>query len=308
MADGAEIKARISSIAETKKVTDAMYMISSVKMRRARREVEKTTPYFKALKEEIGELFRHIPETSNRYFKVPDLEMGAHMKHGILLVTSDKGLAGAYNSTALGMCEEYISRHPETVVFIVGEYGRQYFEAEGIPYVRDFRYSAELPTVWKARRICADLLEYFDDGRLDEINIIYTDYKGGLPSECKRNVLLPLKRSRFAIPKDEEQDEKTEFYPDPDTVLAGVVPSYLTGFIYSSLVDSYCSEQQSRMTAMNSASRNADEMLKDLKLLYNSVRQAAITREVTEITAGAKALKNKRKLKSVNTEGGAFGS
>lgn len=294
MSDGAEIKARIASITETKKVTDAMYMISSVKMNRARREVENTAPYFSSLKQEIGELFHHIPETSNRYFKVPEPRQGGHMNHGILLVTSDKGLAGAYNQTAIAVCEEYIARHPQTVLFIVGEYGRQYFTSKGTSFVGDFRYSAELPTVWKARRICADLLEYFDSGRLDEINIIYTDYINGHSSECKRNVLLPLKRSRFAAPTDAEAQHSTEFYPDPDTVLSGIIPSYLTGYIYSSLVDSYCSEQQARMTAMSSASRNADEMLRELKLRYNRVRQAAITREMTEITSGARALKRKR--------------
>lgn len=306
MADGAELKARIVSVAETKKVTDAMYMISSVKMRRAKREVEKTAPYFNALKEEIGELFRHIPETSNRYFKVPDPKAGEHMKHGILLVTSDKGLAGSYNQTVLGMCEEIMTAHPETVTFIVGEYGRQYFRSKGMSFVEDFRYSAELPTVWKARRICADLLEYFDDGRVDEINIIYTDYKNGQPSECKRNILLPLKRSRFAAPKRTEDEESAQFWPDPDTVLAGVIPSYLTGFIYSSLVDSYCSEQQSRMSAMNSASRNAEDMLKELKLKYNGVRQAAITREMTEIASGAKALRKKKMSKRIVTEVKSF--
>lgn len=303
MPDGAEIKARISSIAETKKVTDAMFMISSVKMRRAKNEVEKTTPYFRALKKEIGELFRHIPETSNRYFAVKRSSPGAHLKHGILLVTSDKGLVGAYNQNAISLCEKYISEHPETVIFIVGEYGRQYFSSKKIPFVEDFRYSAEAPTVWKARRMCADMLEYYDDGRLDEINIIYTDYINSGKNECRRNVLLPLTRSRFASDSTEEPVFPTQFHPDPDTVLSSIVPSYLTGFIYGCLVDSYCSEQQSRMSAMSAASDSADEMLAELKLRYNSVRQAAITREMTEITAGAAALRRKREKRKTGTGG-----
>ncbi|MBO4870001.1 MAG: ATP synthase F1 subunit gamma [Clostridia bacterium] len=292
MADGAEIKARIASITETKKVTDAMYMISSVKMTRARREVEKTRPYFEGLKEEIAGLFRHIPETSNRYFRVPDPAEGAHLSHGVLLITSDKGLAGSYNHTVLSMCESIMSRHPRTVLFVVGEYGRRYFTSKKIPFVEAFRYSAEFPTVWKARLICADLLEYYDQGALDEINIVYTDYINGKPSECKRNVLLPLTRSRFATDQKDDTDG-TEFFPDPDTVLGGVVPSYLTGFIYGCLVDSYCSEQQARMNAMSSAGKNAENMLSDLRRKYNSVRQAAITREMTEITSGSHTLKEK---------------
>lgn len=294
MASASEIKIRISSISETKKVTDAMYMISSVKLRRARREVEKTRPYFSALKEEIGELFRYIPETSNRYFHIPPPEEGAHMKHGILLVTSDKGLAGDYNHAVIKMAEEYMGRHPETVLFIVGEYGRQYFSAKKVPFVESFQYSAALAGVWEARKICADLLEYFNDGRLDEINIIYTACKSGRRGECRRSCLLPLERSRFSSPERAGETEHKQFYPDPNTVLDGVIPSYLTGFIYSSLADSYCSEQEARMTAMNTAGKNAQEMLKKLKMQYNSVRQAAITREMVEITSGAKALRNKR--------------
>ncbi|MBQ7715396.1 MAG: ATP synthase F1 subunit gamma [Clostridia bacterium] len=300
MADGAEIKSRINSVRDTKKVTDAMYMISSVKLRRARRELEKTAPYFRSLKEEISQLVSHIPETKNRYFRVPDPALGDHRRHGILLVTSDKGLVGSYNRTATEVCEEFISHHPDTVLFIIGEYGRQYFRSKGVSVVSDFRYSSELPTVWKARRICADLLEYYDDGRLDDVGIIYTDARGGVSGECRKITLLPLSRSDFAGETDD--GDETEFFPDPDTVLTGVIPSYLTGFIYSSLVDSYCSEQTSRMSAMEHASDNASEMLDELKLNYNRVRQAAITREMTEIASGAAALRKKKEARRI-TEG-----
>lgn len=299
-----ELRARIASITETKKVTDAMYRIASAKMRRARRAVEETEPYFSALTEQIGALFRYIPETDNRYFRTPSPEAGAHRRHGILLVTSDRGLAGAYNHTATGVAEEYMSRHPETVLFIVGEYGRQHFLSRGIPFVEDFLYPASFPTVWEARRMCTELLEYFDEGRLDEINIIYTDYRAGKPSECKKSCLLPLERSRFCTSERAAGGEK-EFSPDPDTVLNGVVPSYLTGFIYGSLVDSYTSEQEARMEAMSAAGENADEMLKKLRVRYNSIRQAAITREMTEITAGARALRGKRKRSFEKEENGS---
>ena len=293
MAEMAAIKSRIASVTETKKVTDAMYMISSVKMNKAKKAVENTAPYFSALKTEIGELFRHIPTTSNRYFSAPDPATAP--PRGILLVTSDKGLAGSYNQSALQVCEAYLERHPEARVFIVGEYGRQTFAAKGVPFEKDFRYSAELPTVWRARMICADLLEAFDSGKVGEIHIIYTDYTGSGVSQSKRQILLPLERSRFAAPTTAEEQSRTLFVPDPDTVLSGIIPSYLTGFIYSSLVDSYCSEQQARMTAMSAASRNAEEMLKDLKTRYNRIRQASITREITEITAGARALRQAKR-------------
>ncbi len=291
MSDGSEIKARIASITETKKVTDAMYMISSVKMNRARREVANTAPFFGELKQEIGELIDHVSGSANRYFREPEPDADGHVRRGVLLVTSDKGLAGEYNHSAIALCEETLRRHPQVTLFILGEFGRQYFASKGVPFVGDFRYSAELPTVWKARRICADLLDYFDSGRVGEIEMICADYPGGGDGKCRRSVLLPLSRSHFA--RSAAGRPETEFIPDPDTVLNGIIPSYLTGFIYSSLVDSYCGEQQARMEAMSAAGRNAEEMLRELRLRYNRVRQAAVTREMTEITSGARALKRR---------------
>ncbi|MDO5124312.1 MAG: ATP synthase F1 subunit gamma [Eubacteriales bacterium] len=295
MADIAEIKGRMNSIAETKKVTDAMYMISSVKLRRAKRELESTMPYFDALREQITDLFRYIPETENRYFHASLPEGKEHFRHGILLVTSDKGLAGSYNHTAIKVAEEYMSRHPETELFIVGEYGWQHFKSRSIPFHEEFRYSAAFPSIGEAEEICVKLLSLFDTGVVDEISIIYTDYQGARPSLCKRNVLLPLDKSTFQTGREDSADSFKEFFPDVDTVLNGVVPSYLTGFIYSSLVDSYCSEQQARMLAMSTAGNNAEEMLKKLRMEYNSIRQASITNEMIEITSGAAALRAKHK-------------
>ncbi len=301
MASTGEIKARMESIAETKKVTDAMYMISSVKMRKAKKEVENTEPYFEALKEQISILLNYIPETKSRYFHVSIPEGKVHGNHGILLVTSDKGLAGPYNHTAIKVAEEYMGRHPETELFIIGEYGRQYFLSRKIPFHKEFEYSAAFPSIWEAQQICADLLEYFDNSKMDEINIIYTKYMGARPSKCQRNILLPLDKSHFYKKENHIDNPFKEFYPDADTVLEGIVPSYLTGFIYSSLVDSYCSEQQARMLAMSTAGNNAEEMLKKLKTQYNSLRQASITNEMIEITSGAKALREKRKCSGEGT-------
>ncbi len=297
MPNAGEIKARMISIAETKKVTDAMDMISSVKMRRAKNEHANTEPYFNALVEQIADLIKYFPNINNRYFHTAIPEGKEHFCHGVLLVTSDKGLAGAYNQTAIKVAEEYMARHPETKLFIIGEYGRQYFTSKKIPFQKEFSYSAAFPTITEAEKICLELLEFFDSGKVDEINIIYTDYQGVKPSQCKRNVLLPIDKSNFAHTTGEKNPFK-EFLPDANTVLNGIVPGYLTGFIYSSLVDSYCSEQQARMLAMSTAGRNAEEMLKKLRTQYNGIRQAAITNEMIEITSGANSLKAKRKLQS----------
>lgn len=295
MVSASEIKARISGIADTKKITDAMYMISSAKMRRALRELEETTPYHRALTEKIGELFQYIPETDSRYFHVIPPEEVLHRNHGILLITSDKGLAGVYNHAAIQVCEEYMNRHPQTTLFILGEYGRKYFTKKKIDFVQDFQYSASRPSLLDARKICAELLEYYNDERLDEISIIYTDYIGAKPGECKKITLLPLEQTKFHDGNRVGNQMEKEFLPSPHEVLDGIIPGYIMGFIYCSLVESFCSEQQARMNAMKSASDNAENMLKELKLQYNNIRQAAITNEMTEITAGVRAQKKKHR-------------
>ena len=294
MASAAEIKTRIKSISETKKVTDAMYMISSVKMRKARREIEGTTPYFTAVREEIGELLHYIPENTNRFFRI--LDPDGIVGRALLLITSDKGLSGSYNHMAIKKAEEQLALHDDMVLFTVGEYGRNYFQSRKYPIAENFRYSAAFPTIWKAKKICNELLEYYKNDVVDEIDIIYTHYMAGRPEEVKNRCLLPLDKSEFYDSNEFELAFGKEYYPDPMTVLNGIVPSLITGFIYSALVDSYCSEQDARMSAMNTAGNNAEEILKSLRQEYNSIRQSVITREMTELTSGSKALRSKKKL------------
>ena len=127
MSTAAEIRSRINSISDTKKVTDAMYMISSVKMRRARRELESTAPYFRALREEMGELLHYIPENDSRFFRLHSGERP--FGRAALLITSDKGLAGSYNQTAIRAAENLLQQQDDLLLYIVGEYGRQYFQS-----------------------------------------------------------------------------------------------------------------------------------------------------------------------------------
>ena len=294
MADAAEIRMRIKSISETKKVTDAMYMISSVKMRKARREMENTMPYFVALREEIGELLHYLPENNtSRYFSIRDKE-GINGR-ALLLITSDKGLSGSYNQTAIRAAEEQAEKYSDMTMFIIGEYGRQHFLPGSCRIAEDFYCAAGFPTLREAQHICVALLDYYNSNRVDEIDIIYTHFHAGRQGECRLRCLLPLDLSHFYDSGDKEMVYGKEYYPDPNTVLEGIVPGYLTGFIYSALVESYCSEQEARMSAMNSAGKNADEILQRLRLEYNTIRQAAITREMTELTSGMKALQRRRR-------------
>ena len=290
MANTREIKNRIESVQQTRKITNAMYLIASTKLRRARNDLAATRPYFDALRGEIKRVFRRAGDVDSPYFYPPDSNTPLEGTYGCLVITADKGLAGAYNQNVLREAQKLLAQHPDTKLYVVGEYGRRFFDQHRIPIQHSFLYTAQNPTLDRAREISALLLDGFDKGRLKEIFVIYTDMANSLSSEAKSTRLLPFHRAHFAcLAKEKAVREPFEFYPSVEAVLQSVIGSYVSGFLYSALLDSFCSEQNARMTAMDAADRNAEELLGSLKLQYNRVRQAAITQEITEISAGAAA-------------------
>ena len=280
MAGLREIQNRIKSIQDTRKITNAMYMISSTKMRKAKQDLENTEPYFYTLQSMMARLLRHLPDVSHMYFEKEEKEELDHQKKvGLLVITGDKGLAGAYNHNVLKLAQEFLDDQNQWAeLFVVGELGRQYFTGQHVPIQENFQFTAQNPTFSRARWIAETLLEKFQSGELDEIQVIFT-----------RMDRPPMPQ----IPMDVYHEE---FFavPDAQTVVDSIVPNYISGFIYSALVESFCSEQNARMQAMESATNNADELLHDLSIMYNRARQAAITQEITEVCSGARAQKNKK--------------
>ena len=303
MANTKELKDRIKSVRDTQKITNAMYLIASNKMRRAKSELDKTRPYFDAIQSEIKRIFRTVKDVNSRYFYPDDGEPVLNGTYACLVITADKGLAGMYNQNVLKEAEKMFTEHPDTKFFVVGEYGRQYFARHKTPISRSFLYTAQNPTMQRAREISEILLELYNKGRVQKIFVIYTDMKNGMTEEAKVERLLPFHRKAFASGANEKQVKTPfEFMPSVGEVLDNIIPSYVSGYIYSALIDSFCSEQNARMTAMNSAGRNADKILASLSVEYNRLRQAAITGEITEISSGAKAQKRKisRKQREVS--------
>ncbi len=290
-----EILDRMNGIRQTKKITNAMYLISRAKMRRAKADWDRTRPYFGALRAEVKRVFRTSGHVESRYLYPDEGEPPLNGTYACLVVTADRGLAGAYNQNVLKEALRMRGEHPDMKLFVVGEYGRQYFTRHGVPIEKSFLYTAQNPTMQRAREITSELLERFDRGELEKIYVIYTDSRNGLNANVNVTRVLPFHRSAFSAPADERRvTEPFEFYPSVAEVLDHIVPSYVSGFIYSALIDSFCSEQSARMSAMDSANRNAQKMLDELALEYNRVRQAAITQEITEVTAGARAQRKKR--------------
>ena len=290
MAGTKEIKTRIQSVRETQKITNAMYLISSTKLRKARQELENTRPYFRALSQEIKRIFRTANDVDSHYFFPVGDDTPREGTYGCLVITADKGLAGSYNQNAIRKAQQLLDQHPDTKLFVVGEYGRRFFAQQNIPIERSFLYTAQNPTMVRAREIGARLVEGFDRGELKEIFIVYTDMVNAMSFEAKSVRLLPFHRSYFGAPEKERAvTEPFEFFPNVGTVLDNLIPSYVSGYIYSALINSFCCEQNARMTAMDSANKNAEELQGELSLRYNRARQAAITQEITEVSAGARA-------------------
>ncbi|MCM1057527.1 MAG: ATP synthase F1 subunit gamma [Firmicutes bacterium] len=303
MANAREIRLRMNSIRDTQKITNAMYLIASAKLRKAKSELDRTRPYFTALQGEIKRIFRTAGDVESKYFYPADGSRVLDHSYACLVITADKGLAGAYNQNAIKKAEELLAEHPDTKLFVVGEYGRQYFKKHRIPVERSFLYTAQNPTLSRAREISAILLDLFVRNEVDKIFVIYTDLKGNLEGEAKSTRILPFHRQHFASNADEKAvTQPFEFFPSISSVLDNVMQSYVSGFIYSALVDSFCSEQNARMTAMNSANQNAEKILNELSMQYNRVRQAAITREITEVSAGARAQRRKRAKRQLELE------
>lgn len=302
MATTKELKNRIKSIKDTKKITNAMYLISSTKMRKAKAEMEGTRPYFDALRKEIRRMFRTSEGITGKYLIDRELANKDDECYGILVITADKGLAGAYNMNVIKDALELIGRTKNHKLYVVGEYGRQYFMSRGYNIEEDFEYTAQNPTLYSARKITNTLLEAFDKGQIDRCYISYTDFKnsfaGGVATHMR---LLPLNKSHIEerdMSHDNDPDVSANkeaasftYEPNLETVLNSTVSSYLSGFVYAALVNSYCSEQNARIAAMSAANDNADELLGKLSLEYNHVRQGAITQEITEISSGARAQK-----------------
>lgn len=297
-----EIQDRIKSIQDTRKITNAMYMISSTKLKKAKKALEQTEPYFYGLQQVIARALRHLPsEARSRFFHSRFEERAAGHpeavpRRGLVVFSGDKGLAGSFNQDIFKAVSRWMEKPGENRLFVVGEMGRQYVLAKGLPEEQEFHYAAQDPTMGRARRMAELLIERFLNGDLDEISAVYTSMEKGISETVETVPLLPLKREDFGgrqVPGDVFMED-FQMLPSPGAVLEAIIPNYIKGFLYGALVESFCSEQNARMMAMKSATDSADDMLKRLSLAYNRARQAAITQEITEVSGGAMAQKRKR--------------
>lgn len=336
MASAKEIQNRIKSIQDTMKITRAMYMMSSMKLRKTKQKLEDTEPYFYGLQEQISNILLHFPEMEHLYFDNRSKDRHESGKHkAYIVITGDKGMAGAYNHNVIKEAQHLCDKSQAYRLYVVGELGRQYFKGQKYPIEEDFQFTATRPSVHRARVITEYIVDLYRREKLDEVYIIYTRMINSMMENVEVERLLPLKSHHFIEQemldaarkkqgnfKHHDHDENNNInelhkfhhaedhednysnsssdyliYPSPNKVLKRVVYNYVTGFIYGALVEASASEENARMMAMQSATNNAQEMLRELSIEYNRVRQAAITQEITEVIGGAKALKKKKMKK-----------
>ena len=210
MANGREIKNRIGSVRNTRKITNAMYLISSSKLRKARAELAKTRPFFRATEHEIKRIFQSTSEVESQYF-YPSSGPTKAETVAFLVITSDRGLAGAYNYNVIRRAEAEIRKREKVRLFVIGDYGRRYFKHHNGPVEETFFYTAQDPTFRRAREISYTLLTEYTEGRADEIRIIYSDMENDMVSTVKCVRVLPFERKMF-LSEEEAENSSDQMY------------------------------------------------------------------------------------------------
>ena len=298
-----DVKARIGSVKNIQKITRAMEMVAAARLRRAEQRIAALRPYAGA----IRRMTRQAAEAAgaSEVSGLPILKQhDSESKIALLLVTGDRGLAGAFNSqivrAGLRAGREYEGDGSTTIYSAVGRRGVSTLNFRGKDPVGRYVGFTDRPSYADARAIAEDLIAAYVDGKADRVEIFYNGYVSPLTQEVRRETLLPLQQATILEGSEESEDETeerkpgrralVEYEPDPKEILARLVPDYVEISVYRALLESTASEHGARMTAMRNASQNAGELIEDLTLEMNRARQAEITQEIMEVVAGAESL------------------
>lgn len=286
MANMADIKHSIRSISETEQITRAMHLISTSKMKKAINKYESNHVHFERVQAALKDILTHSVELEHPY--VGESKGG---KAAYIVIAADKGMCGGYNHNVLNVALEHMQRFNERYILTVGQIARAFFDRRGYMVDVEFLHVSQNPTLYNARNITSDILELFDNGIMDEVYVVYTKFISVMHQEPRVIRLLPLSIENLIDITDEAQYNAELFYhPTPKQVFDVLVPQYIIGLVYGCLVQSYASEQCARMTAMENATNNAEDMIESLTKEYNRARQFAITNEISEIIGALDSL------------------
>ena len=285
-----EIRHRLRVVEDTRKITRAMYLISSAKMKRAMAMHDRNEVFFHRVRSDV----LHIVDYTDAENESPFFTLREGGRAAYLIIAGDKGMCGAYNDDVLRLAERTIAQraHKQVFLFTVGHMASAYFERKGMePDVR-YLHVSQNPQLYSARDITLEMCELYEAGQLDEVYVVYTHMESTTRIVPTVMRLLPIVREDYAhVEQLHPHPPDLIFHPSPEEVLARLVTQLLIGLTYTACVQAYASEHCARMTAMDASTRNADEMLGKLRLELNRARQAAITQELTEIIAGANSVR-----------------
>ena len=285
MASMRDIKRRQASVQSTGQITKAMKLVSTVKLQKARGRAENTKPYFDGMYSTVASILARSGNIRHRYLKAD-----TDKKKAVVVITSNRGLAGGYNSNIVKLIANNPDFRPEnTVIYAVGRKGIEGLSRKGYKIDKDYSSCIDEPIYPDAMEISKDLLNAYAEGEIGEIYLAYTFFKNTVSHIPTLKKLLPVDAGEYEL-TEEEKKIPMNFEPSEEEVLEMVIPKYVSSLIFGGLVEAVASENGARMTAMDSATSNAEELISDLSLKYNRARQSAITQELTEIIAGADAI------------------
>jgi F-type H+-transporting ATPase subunit gamma len=297
-----DIKNRIASVKNIHKITRAMEMVAAARLRKAEQRIEALRPYASA----IRRMTRQAAEAAGNVPNLPILNEHESVDTvGLLLVTGDRGLAGAFNSQIIRAGVRTAAEHEgegrSMSWYASGRRGVSSLTFRGLDVAGSYTGFTDRPSYGDARDIAQDLMTAYVDGDVDQVDIIYNGYISPLTQEVTRETLLPLQHATILEAEDEDDDEDgkqdsghsalVEYEPDPEEILKRLIPAYVEISIFRALLESTASEHGARMTAMRNASENAGDIIKDLTLQMNRERQAEITQEILEVVSGAEGLR-----------------
>lgn len=283
-----DIKRRIKSVTSTRQITKAMGLVATAKLKKSRERLDKSKPYFDTILRSINEILEHSQDVRHPFLEKREVNNSLY-----IIITADRGLAGGYNSNVCKLLQNSIEDINKAKLIILGSKGKEFFNNKGYSIVGEMAGVSQTPEYKYAREIGEKAIQLYNDKEIDEIKLVYTEFKSTLSYEPKLLQLLPAKFD--SSDNHEESDEEDyldvmRFEPSAGEVLNYLIPKYINDVIYGAMIESSASEQGARRVAMDNASENAEEMIDSLQLLYNRARQATITQEISEIVGGSEAL------------------
>ncbi|MCM1326459.1 MAG: ATP synthase F1 subunit gamma [Bacteroidales bacterium] len=286
MASMRDIKRRRSSIQGTQQITKAMKLVSTVKLQRARASAERSKAYFECMFQTVNSILSRVGHVEHKY-----LLPGESQKKAVIVITSNRGLAGGYNSNVVKLVtrnEEW--KKEDLLIYAIGNKGREYLHRNGYEIKEELPEIIEEPAYVDAMLLSERLLNSFAQGEIGEIYLAYTSFKNTVSHEPRLLKLLPVEYEEDEKQEDGNDSILMNFEPEDVEALDMLIPKYITSLIYGAMMEAVASENGARMQAMDNATSNAEDMISDLSLKYNRARQGSITQELTEIIAGAEAL------------------